>query len=105
MVRQFKISVKDQFQGQVTSLSSHFTSTNKIVKEKLTPTQLTCFNKIVSGGFVDMEVILNRSLVHSILLREVNDDRKDVMMFDLYKIIAIFTKENFLLVCGKHLEI
>ncbi|XP_038889082.1 uncharacterized protein LOC120078991 [Benincasa hispida] len=100
MARQFKIPPHDRFASQATRSSSHNGTTNKIVKEKLTPTQLALFRKIVFGRFVDLDIIFNSPLVHCILLREVEDHRKDSMAFDLNGIIVTFTKEDFLLMTG-----
>ncbi|XP_038885893.1 uncharacterized protein LOC120076200 [Benincasa hispida] len=47
-----------------------------------------------------MEIIFNNSLVHYILLKEVEDDRKNVMTFDLNGTVITFTKKDFLLVIG-----
>ncbi|XP_038885907.1 uncharacterized protein LOC120076213 [Benincasa hispida] len=100
MARQFKIPPHDRFLGQATSISFHIGTTNKIVKEKLTPTKLALFRKMVFGRFVDMDIIFNSPLVHYILLREVEDDRKDAMTFNLNGMVVTFTKEDFLLVTG-----
>lgn len=98
MTRQVKIAPQDRFPGQATSLSSHIGIANKIVKEKLMTTQLALFKKMVFGRFV--EIIFNNSIVHYILLREVEDDRIDAMTFDLNGTIITFSKEEFLLVIG-----
>ncbi|XP_038887207.1 uncharacterized protein LOC120077396 [Benincasa hispida] len=95
--RQFKIPPHDRFPGQTTSLSSHIGTTNKIVKEKLTPTMLALFKKTIFGRFIDMDIIFNSPLVHYILLREVENHRKDAMTFDLNGTVVTFTKEDFLL--------
>ncbi|XP_038890219.1 uncharacterized protein LOC120079858 [Benincasa hispida] len=47
-----------------------------------------------------MDIIFNGSLVHYITLREVVDDRKDAMTFDLNGTVIAFSKEDFLLVMG-----
>ncbi|XP_038887239.1 uncharacterized protein LOC120077431 [Benincasa hispida] len=70
MARQFKIPPHDRFPYQITNLSSHIGMTNKIVKEKLTLTQLVLFKKTVFGRFVDVDIIFNSPLVHYIILRE-----------------------------------
>lgn len=69
------------------------------MKEKLTTAQVTLFKKVVFGRFLDMHIIFNSPLVHYILLREVTDDRDDVMTFVLNGTIVTFSKE-LLLVTG-----
>ncbi|XP_038876469.1 uncharacterized protein LOC120068893 [Benincasa hispida] len=100
MARQFKISPHDRFPDQATNLSSHIGTTNNIVKKKLTPTQVAPFKKTVFDRFVDMDIIFNSPLIHYILLREVEDYRKDSMTFDLNGTVVTFIKEDFLLVIG-----
>ncbi|XP_038896227.1 uncharacterized protein LOC120084503 [Benincasa hispida] len=109
MARQFKISPQDRFPSQTISLPSHIGTTNKIVKkktinkivkEKLTLTQLALFEKMVFGRFVNMDIIFNSPLVHYILLTEVVDDRKNIMTFDLNGTVVTFFKEDFPLVTG-----
>ncbi|XP_038904295.1 uncharacterized protein LOC120090649 [Benincasa hispida] len=98
MARQFKIPPQDRFLGQTTSLSFHIRTINKVVKEKLTPTQLALFRKTVFRRFMDIYIIFNSPLAHYILLREVEDNRNDAMKFNLNDTIVTFTKEDFLLV-------
>ncbi|XP_038904309.1 uncharacterized protein LOC120090663 [Benincasa hispida] len=100
MARQFKIPPQYHFPGQATNLSSHISMANKIVKEKLTPIQLALYKKMVFGRFIDTDIIFNSPLVHYILLREVVDDRKDAMTFNLNGTVVTFSKEDFLLVMG-----
>lgn len=51
-----------------------------------------------------MDIIFNSPLVDYILLREVQDNKDDVMTFNLNGTIIMFSKEEFLLVsdCGDH---
>lgn len=100
-----KISANNRFPGQATSLSSHIRTANKIVKEKLTSSQLDLFKRTVFGRFVDMDLIFNSPLVHYILLREAKDKRSDAMGFDLNDISSPsrMTSSRWWQDCGSHL--
>lgn len=99
MTHVFKVCIEDRFPGQVTSLS-HIGNANKVIKNKLTPTQLDMFRRTILGRLVDVDLVFNSPLVHHILLREVMDERPDVMSFDLRGTIATFSKKEFMLLTG-----
>lgn len=100
MEHTLKVSEADRFPAQVTSLS-HLSTTNKIINQKLTPTQLDMFRKrTIFGRFVDLDMMFCSALVHYFLLREVVDTRPDVMSFDILGTIVTFSKAEFLLMTG-----
>ncbi|XP_038896011.1 uncharacterized protein LOC120084191 [Benincasa hispida] len=83
MATRFRIAEADRFPGQVTNLV-HIANANKIVKEKLTPTQLDMFKRTVFGRFVDVDMVFNSPIVHHMLLRKVKRRRSNSMSFSVY---------------------
>ncbi|XP_038887192.1 maltose excess protein 1-like, chloroplastic [Benincasa hispida] len=84
MATRFRIAEGDRFLGQVTNLA-HIANANKIVKEKLTPTQLAMFKRTVFRRFVDVDMVFNSSIIHHMLLREVKRTIFNVLPVQILK--------------------
>ncbi|KAL4011369.1 hypothetical protein IC575_028426 [Cucumis melo] len=76
----YKINPSHHFYSLVSCLS-HLEKTTHNIKAKLKPDQLALFRKTKFGHFLDLNIVFNGSLIHYLLLREVEDEGKDSISF------------------------
>ncbi|KAL0546604.1 hypothetical protein IC582_016516 [Cucumis melo] len=76
----YKIKPSHHFYSLVSCLS-HLEKTTHNIKAKLKPDQLALFRKTKFGHFLDLNIVFNGLLIHYLLLREVEDERKDSISF------------------------
>ncbi|XP_022158660.1 uncharacterized protein LOC111025123 [Momordica charantia] len=82
------------------SCLSHLAKTVTAIKGKLAPRQLSMFRKTIFGHLLNVDLVFNGSLVHNILLREVEDSTTDSISFNLFGRKVSFGRREFDLISG-----
>lgn len=77
---------------------AHIGTTSDTIKKKLTQKQMTMFRKTCFGPLLDVNIVFNGQLIHHFLFREIRDDDKDVISFNILGKKVTFTLENFNLI-------
>ena len=90
----YKIDPSHHFQPLVSNLS-HLENTTRNIKAKLKLDQLTLFRNTKFGHFLDLNIIFNESLIHYLLLREVEDEGKDHISFMIGEVVCTFSRREF----------
>ncbi|XP_022159253.1 uncharacterized protein LOC111025667 [Momordica charantia] len=80
---------------------SHLAKTTTAIKSKLTPPQLSMFRKTVFGHLLDLDLVFNVSLIHKILLREIEDSSTpNTISFNLFGSKVLFRRREFDIISG-----
>ncbi|KAL0534398.1 hypothetical protein IC582_028689 [Cucumis melo] len=95
----YKIHSSHHFYALVSCLS-HLENTTHNIKVKLKPDQLALFRETKFGHFLDLNIIFNGSLIHYLLLREVEDEGKDYISFLLGGVVCTFGRREFNIITG-----
>ncbi|KAL0541646.1 hypothetical protein IC582_021699 [Cucumis melo] len=95
----YKINPSHHFYFLVSCLS-HLEKTTHNIKAKLKPNQLALFRKTKFGHFLDLNIVSNGSLIHYLLLREVEDEGKDSISFLLGGVVCTFSMREFNIITG-----
>ncbi|KAL4011515.1 hypothetical protein IC575_028575 [Cucumis melo] len=90
----YKIHSSHHFYALVSCLS-HLENTTHNIKVKLKPDQLALFRETKFGHFLDLNIVFNGSLIHYLLLREVEDEGKDYISFLLGGVVCTFGRREF----------
>lgn len=94
-----RILPNEYFNAQLTSCC-HLVKTREVVLRKLSRVQLGMFRQTIFEPILDCTLSLNGQLSHHLLLREVGDDRPNMINFNLLGNIVSFGKEEFDLITG-----
>lgn len=85
--------------SQLTCLS-YIAKTAEIIKKKLTSRQLRLFRNTVFGYLLDVDLVFKRPLIHSLLLREVEESSPDTISLNLFGSKVSFGWREFDLING-----
>ncbi|XP_022157998.1 uncharacterized protein LOC111024595 [Momordica charantia] len=66
----------------------------------MTPKQLAMFRKTVFGHLLDVDLVFNGPLIHSVLLREVEESTPDTISFNLFWTKVSFGRREFDIISG-----